>query len=45
MTEEELQARLLAEAETVIKCLLAEKPADNVMTQADIEGLVLRMGQ
>ena len=45
MTEEELRARLLAEAEKAIKDMLAEKPADNGMTLSDIERLVLRMGQ
>ncbi len=45
MTEEELRARLLTEAENVINRLLVEKPADSVMTLTDIERLVLRMGQ
>jgi hypothetical protein len=45
MTEEELGARLLAEAEKAMNDLLAEKPADNAMTLSDIERLVLRMGQ
>ncbi len=37
MTDEELRARLLAEAEQAINDLLAEKPADNQMTLTDIE--------
>jgi len=45
MTDEELRARLLAEAEKAINDLLAEKPADNKMTLTDIERLVGRMGQ
>ena len=45
MTEEELRARLLAEADKAINDLLAEKPADKAMTLSDIERLVLRLGQ
>lgn len=45
MTDEELRARLLAEAEKAINDLLVEKPADNKMTLSDIERLVGRMGQ
>ncbi len=45
MTDEELRARLLAEAEKAINDLLAEKPADNQMTLTDIERLVGRLGQ
>ena len=45
MTDEELRARLLAEAEKAINELLAQKPADKAMTLSDIERLVLRMGQ
>ncbi len=45
MTDEELRARLLAEAEKAINDLLAQKPADNKMTLTDIERLVGRMGQ
>ena len=45
MTDEELRARLLAEAEKAINDLLADKPADNKMTLTDIERLVGRLGQ
>ncbi len=45
MTDEELRARLLAEAEEAINEGLAEKPADNQMTLTDMERLVGRLGQ
>ncbi len=45
MTEEELRARMLAEAEKVIKDRLADKPATSQMQLADIERWVLRTGQ
>ncbi len=45
MTDEELQARLLAKAEKVIKDRLAEKPTTKEMTLSDIERWVLRTGQ
>ncbi len=45
MAEEDLRARLLAEAERAINAMLAEKPADKTMTLSDIEQLVLRLGQ
>ncbi len=45
MTNEELRARLLAEAEKAINAMLAENPADNKMTLSDIEWLVGRMEQ
>jgi uncharacterized protein with PIN domain len=45
MTDEELRARLLAEAEKVIKDMLADKPATSQMRLADIERWVLRTGQ
>jgi hypothetical protein len=45
MTEEELRARLLAEAEVIINELLANKPVDAKLTLSDIEQLVLRTGQ
>jgi len=45
MSEEELRAGLLAEAEKVINDLLAEKPAAQEMTLSDIERLALRTGQ
>ncbi len=45
MTDEELRARLLAEAEEAIKDRLADKPAVSQMGLADIERWVLRTGQ
>jgi hypothetical protein len=45
MTEDELRARLLAEAEVIIHELLAKKPVDAKITLSDIEELVLRTGQ
>ena len=45
MTEEELRARLLAEAEEVINERLADKPASKQMRLADIERWVLGTGQ
>lgn len=45
MTDEELRARLLAEAEKVINDMLAEKPATKEMKLSDIERWVLRTGQ
>jgi hypothetical protein len=45
MTEEELRARLLAEAEKVINDMLAEKPAAKEVSLTDIERLALRTGQ
>ena len=45
MTEEELRARLLAEAEKVINDKLADKPASNQMRLADIVRWVLGTGQ
>ena len=45
MTDEELRARLMVEAEAVINAMLADKPASNQMRLADIERWVLRTGQ
>src|SRR4030042_4015135 len=45
MTDEELQARLLARAEEAIKDMLAEKPTTKGMTLSDIERWVLGTGQ
>ena len=45
MTEEELRARLLAEAEEVINDRLADKPAASQMGLEDIEHWVRRTGQ
>ena len=45
MTEQELRAGLLAEAEKVIDERLADKPASNQMRLADIERWVLGTGQ
>ena len=45
MSDEELRARLLAEAEKVINERLADKPASSQMDLADIERWVLRTGQ
>ena len=45
MTDEELRARLLAEAEKAINDMLAETPMVKEMTLSDIERWVLRTGQ
>ncbi len=45
MTDEELQAHLLAQAEKVIKDRLADKPTTQGMTLSDIEHWVLQTGQ
>lgn len=45
MIEKELQARLLADAEKVIKDMLAETPAVKEMSLTDIERLALWTGQ
>jgi hypothetical protein len=45
MTDEELQARMLAQAEKVIKGRLAEQPTTKEMTLSDIEHWVLQTGQ
>jgi hypothetical protein len=45
MTDEELRARLLAEAEKVINDRLADKPATSQMRLEDIERWVLGTGQ
>ena len=45
MTEEELRARLLGEAEKAINERLADKPASNQMQLADMERWVLGTGQ
>src|SRR5258707_12944153 len=45
MTDEELRARLLAEAEKAINDRLADKPGASQMRLADIERWVLRTGQ
>src|SRR5205814_4143230 len=45
MTEEELRARLLAEAGKVINDRLPDKPATSQMRLADIERWVQRTGQ
>ncbi len=45
MTEEELQARVLAEVEKVIKDRLTDKPTTSQMQLADIERWVLQTGQ
>src|SRR5258707_15413526 len=45
MTEEELRARLLAEAEKAINDRLADKPGASQMRLADIKRRVLRTGQ
>ena len=45
MTDEELQAHLLAKAEKAIKDMLADKPTTKDMTLSDIERWVLRTGQ
>ena len=44
MTEEELRARLLAEAEAAIDKVLAERPAADKMTLRDIERLAVQAG-
>ncbi len=44
MNQDELKARLLAEAEKAIDEMLAEKPAAGSMSLADIERLVLKSG-
>jgi|SRR5579862_8589282 len=44
MTDEELRARLLAEAEKAIDKVLAERPAANQITLRDIERLAVQAG-
>ncbi len=44
MTEEELRARLLAEAEKAINKVLAERPAADKITLRDIERLAVQAG-
>ncbi len=44
MTEEELRARLLAEAEKAIDKVLAERPAAKKITLRDIERLAVQAG-
>ena len=44
MNQDELKARLLAEAEKAIDAMLAEKPATGTLSLADIERLALKSG-
>ena len=44
MTDEELRARLLAEAEKAIDKILAERPAADKITLRDIERLAVQAG-
>ncbi len=44
MSDEELRARLLAEAEKAINKVLAERPAANKITLRDIEHLAVQAG-
>ena len=44
MTDEEIKARMLAEAEKAIEQVLAARPAANQMSLRDIEGLAVRAG-
>jgi DNA-directed RNA polymerase subunit RPC12/RpoP len=44
MNQDELKARLLAEAEKAIDAMLAEKPEAGTLSLADIERLALKSG-
>ncbi len=44
MNQDELKARLLAEAEKAIDAMLAEKPDPGTLSLADIERLALKSG-
>jgi DNA-directed RNA polymerase subunit RPC12/RpoP len=44
MTDEELKARLLAEAEQAIEQVVGDRPATKAMSLRDIEGLAVRAG-
>ena len=44
MTDEELKARLLAEAEKAIEQVVGRRPAGQTMSLRDIEGLAVRAG-
>src|SRR6266568_5455771 len=44
MTDEEIKARLLAEAEKAIAQVVGDRPIGNQMTLRDIEGLAVRAG-